>query len=459
MTPQTHMEKGRSMHNLQRRHRLAVGAIALALLATGCGGGTSGPGAGGDANADGQGEVKGTIRLSWWGAASRNEKTNAVADMFAKANPGVTIERETTDFGNYWNKLNVQASGKNMPCVTQTQSRQLNDFTKRRVLLPLDPMLESGAIDATAIPKEILDSGRGPDGKLYMLPYGAAYDALMINETLAEQAGVGQLEEGYTWDDWRRYIEDAQAKLPDAAKASNLRGGQANYLIAYVQSHGQQMFDDQGKLGFDKRLLTEYWTMWEELRRSGVTIDAAAQADEPTQPEESYIAQGRVMVDNRPGNSLTPTQATLEGKGKGQKLTTLPLPSGSSGSGNVIITSGFSIPTNCDNVPTAAKFVDFWVNDAQAAKTFASDNGANTNGKLLQAELDDPQLPALKRHELEVYQRIVRGKPPTIVYPPGYQATFESAFTRGYQDISFGRKSVQEAVDAFFTEANAGLGE
>jgi ABC-type glycerol-3-phosphate transport system substrate-binding protein len=450
------MQEERSMHNAQRWCRLAAGAVIVMLFAAGCGG-SSGPEASGG-QADGKGTVKGTIRLSWWGAASRNEKTNAVADMFVKAHPGVKIERETTDFGTYWNKLNVQAAGKNMPCVTQTQARQLNDFTKRRVLLPLDPMIKSGAINVKDIPKDILDTGRGPDGKLYMLPYGAAYDALMVNQTFADQAGVGLLKAGYTWDDWRRYLVAAKSKVPKGNQASTLRGGLANYFIAYVQSQGKQLFDQQGKLGFDKDLLVGYWSMWEQLRKAGVTIDAAAQADEPTQPEESYVAQGRVMVDSRPGNALTPSQATLDGKGKGGKLTTLPLPSGPAGSGNVIITSGFSIPTNCTNVPTAAKFIDFWINDPQASKTFASDNGANTNAKLLAAQVNDPALPELKKHELEVYQQMVRSKVPAIVYPPGYQATFESAFTRGYEDVSFGRKSVAQAVDAFFKEANAGLG-
>jgi multiple sugar transport system substrate-binding protein len=52
----------------------------------------------------------------------------------------------------------------------------------------------------------------------------------------------------------------------------------------------------------------------------------------------------------------------------------------------------------------------------------------------------------------------VAKKPPTILYPPGYQATFESAYTRAYEEVAFGKKTVQQAADSFFTEANAGLG-
>ena len=37
------------------------------------------------------------------------------------------------------------------------------------------------------------------------------------------------------------------------------------------------------------------------------------------------------------------------------------------------------------------------------------------------------------------------------------QVASQQAFLRNYQDISFGRKSVKQAVDAFFSEANASL--
>lgn len=443
--------------------RAAVACSAVGLLVA-CSGGTSatgerddnGDGESAAAVLDGIGDATGEIRLSWWGGETRNAKTNAVADMFEEDFPEVTVQRETTDFGSYWDRLNVQAAGSDMPCVTQTQARQLNDFTSRNVLLPLDPMIESGAIDVTDISEDILDAGRGPDGNIYMLPYGAAYDALMVNVTLAEQAGVGVPPEGYTWEDFVAWGNDAVAGMPEGISAMNLGGGLPNYFIGYVESQGEDMFAE-GQLGFEKDLLIEYWTLWKGLQDAGVTITPEQRAEEPTQPEASYIATGRVMADNRPGNALTPAQGTLDGTGSGQQLTTVPLPAGPAGSGNVIIASGFSIPVNCENIPTAAAFINFWLNDDDAAAEFASDNGAVTNARHLQAQLDDPDLPELKLHELELFQKVVELGPPAVIYPPGYQATFESAFIRAWDEVAFGRTTVEASVDAFFEEANAGL--
>jgi len=450
-----------SSRKLRRRTSLAAGVAALALMTTACGGGTSvggsgGGGGGGEDVVDGKGDITGNVRLAYWGSGPRVELTTGVADMFTAAHPGVTVESEFADFAAYWERLNVQASSGNLPCLTQTQGRQLNDYSTKGVLLDLDPMIESGAINVDDIPKEVLDTGRGLDGKLYMIPYGAAYDAVEINQTLAEQAGVGLPEEGYDWDDFGKYITDAQAALPEGIAAANLGGGLPNYFIAWVRGMGQDLFDGT-EIGFEKQTLVDFWNFWEELRTSGGTTTAAQRSEEPVQTEQRYVAQGSALLDSVPGNALTPGQATLTGLKPGQELTTVAMPSGDEGSGNVLFTSGFSIPTNCDNVPTAAAFIDFWANDDDAAALFASNNGTVTNTRHLQQQLDNPELPPLQRHTLELYQQIVENEPPSVVYPPGYQANFETAFDRAYESISFGSASVEDAATAFIDEVNSAL--
>jgi multiple sugar transport system substrate-binding protein len=434
---------------------LVAGALALGLLATGCAGGTS-IGANPNEGATGTGEVTGNIRASWWGSGPRNEVTNAVIDLFKAAHPGTSVEGESADFQAYFERLNVQASSGNMPCVTQMQGRQLNDYTTKNVLLDLQPMIDAGTIDVSDVPTEVLDTGRGLDGKLYMIPYGAAYDAMTVNRTLAEQAGVGLPPEGYDWAAFGEWLQRAQPGLPDGVPAVSLGGARPNNFISYVAGRGESLFADR-QLGFTEDLLVEYWDMWERLRAAGVTTTAEATAEEPNQAEQRYVSQGRVLADNMPGNALTPAQKTLDGTKPGQQLVTLPLPTGPSGSGNVLFTSGFSIPATCDNIATAAAFVDFWMNDDAAASAFLSANGAVTNTRHLRQQLDDPDLPALKRAELDLYQRVVSQKPVSVVYPPGYHASFEGAFVRAYESVAFGGTSTRDAAHAFMTEVNAAL--
>jgi multiple sugar transport system substrate-binding protein len=443
------------MFTRMRSVGLAAGALALALTASACAGGTS-IGANPNEGADGTGEVTGDIRAAWWGSGPRNELTNAVIDLFTAAHPGTTVAGESADFGAYFERLNVQASSGNLPCVTQLQGRQLNDYTTKNVLLDLQPMIDSGALDVSDIPADVLDTGRGLDGKLYMIPYGAAYDAMVVNRTLAEDAGVGLPAEGYDWAAFGEWLAAAQPGLPEAIPPVNLGGGLPNNFIAYVAGRGESLFDDR-ELGFSQDLLVEYWDMWEQWRAAGLTTTPEVSAEEPDQTEQQYVAQGKVLADTIPGNALTPAQETLDGVQPGQQLASLPLPSGPDGSGNVLFTSGFSIPTSCANVPTAVAFIDFWINDDEAAATFLSNNGAVTNSRHLQQQLDDPSLSPLKRAELDLYQQIAAQDPVAVVYPPGYQASFEGAFVRAYESVIFAGTPTREAAAAFFTEVNAAL--
>jgi multiple sugar transport system substrate-binding protein len=437
------------------RKSVVVIGTSVGILLTGCG-------SGGEANAgqaDGTGEIKGTIEAAWWGGEARTEKTNAVIGLFEEANPEVSVAGQSADFGPYFDKLNIQASSQSLPCAVQLQGRQLNDYTKRDLLLPLDPMIESGAIDVGSIPGAVLDNARGTDGKLYFLPYGAAYDAVGINTTLADDAGVGLPEEGYTWDQYVDYLTDAQANLPEGVHAVGLNGGRPNFFIGWTLANGKTLFDEDGKLGFSKEDLATYWEMWEQLRTTGVTPTAERSAEQPPGPDQGYFATGDVLSDTVPGNALTPASATLEGQGKGHEMITVPYPAGSSGPGNVLYPSGFAIPKNCDNVATAAAFIDFFTNDVEAGVAFAADNGAPTNTEVLGALLSDSELSDTKRHELELFQEIVENDPPTIIFPPGYQATFEASFNRAYEQVAFGNASVQQAVETFFEEANSSLGQ
>lgn len=450
--------------NSRRGTSILAAGLTFTMLAA-CSGGTSigdeenGPAGGSDGDdvVDGTGEVSGSIRLAYWGSGPRVERTTAVADLFIEANDGVTVEHENADFGPHWERLNVQASSGNMPCVTQTQGRQLNDYTTRGAFLPLDPMIESGAINVDDIPEDVLDTGRGLDGELYMIPYGAAYDAVVINQTLVEEAGAELPETGYTWEDFEAFLRDVADGLPDGIPAANLNGGRPNDFIFYVQGTGQSLFEGS-ELGFDQEILTDYWNYWLDLYEDGITTTPDQVSEEPNQTEQRYVAQGQVLLDTLPGNALGHAQNTLDGQAPGQQLTSIVAPSGEAGIGNTLFTSGFSIPTTCDNVPTATAFIDFWINDDEAAMAFLSDNGPVTNVRHLEQQIADTSLPDAKQHELQLYQEIIEHEPVSIVYPPGYQAVFEDTFGRYWASVAFGQATIEDAVEDFFTEVNAELG-
>jgi multiple sugar transport system substrate-binding protein len=428
---------------------MVTGALALG----GCAGGSGGPA---EPTAD-LGAVEGEIQYAWWGGTGRNEKTQAVIDLYEAANTGVTVKGTTSEYNAYWENASVQAAGGNLPCVPQMQNRLMADYADRGALRPLDDLVESGVIDVSNIPESVIDSGRGKDGNLYMIPYGAAFGALLVNQTQVEAAGESVPADGYDWDDlteWLTALTDTTG-----APSIDLFGGNDDQLEAWVRSAGGNLYNEEGGLGFDRDTLVDFWNYSEDLREAGITISAERGSELLGVPlEQQPFSQGTQPSFFWPANGLSSAQATIEGVAPGTQLTAVVMPSGEAGPGNALWLSGLAISKDCDNVATAASFIDFFVNDEEAALVYASDNGANTNTANLEALLDSADIPDTRKTELELYSYLTDADIAPVVYGKGYQSVFLDALTRYYQQVTFGELTVEEAADAFIAEAEGTLG-
>lgn len=160
-----------------------------------------------------------------------------------------------------------------------------------------------------------------------------------------------------------------------------------------------------------------------------------------------------MLSEETAGNALPAIQAA----NPSADMTTAAFPSGKAGLGNMFYVSGYGIPTSCSNVATAAAYINFWTNNNTAASIFASDNGAVANADQLKAQVANPSSPGLKT-VLQQYQYIVGAKVKNPVLPQGYSSLFEQSFLTDYQNIQFGKMTVPQAVNTFFSQANASLG-
>ncbi|NLP85265.1 extracellular solute-binding protein [Microbacterium sp. CFH 90308] len=437
------------MHRNIRIAAITAVALASTLALSACGGGNEAP-------PSAEGEIAGEIQYAWWGGPARNDKTEAVIDLYEEATPGVTVKGTTSEFGAYFENASVQAAGGNLPCVPQMQNRLMADYADRGALLPLDDLVESGAIDVSAIPESVLDSGRGSDGKLYMIPYGAAFGSLLVNATDIEALGLPLPPEGYDWEwlaDWLTEISEKTG-----GRATGIVGNQQDVLEAWLRSHDADYYDE-GSIGFEAQDVADFWDYAAALQDAGVTISAERASETQGLPlEQNDFSQGTVPTLFWPANGLGTAQATIDQVDPGHELQAFPLPSGPSGNGSAFWLSGLSIAETCENVATAADFIDFFVNDQDAALVYASDNGANTQTDNLQAILDSPDTTAAKKAELSLYQTLADEGVAPSVYSKGYASVFQQAVTRYFQQVSFGEITVEEAAEQFTDEAESAIG-
>jgi len=397
-------------------------------------------------------DLSGSIRFSWYGGTVRNEKTDRIVKLFESKHPGVTIEQEPQDWVKYWERLNVQAAGGRLPCVIGMLPYNLNDYSSAGLLADLQPMIDAGQIDVSDIPADIVAAGKGGDGKLYMLPYGAAPDTIAFNASLAERAGIEPLPEAFTWDDYFAWLRAAQPKLPEGVYAVDFPANNPNLILAYIGAQGHPIYAD-GKLGFPKEVLVDWWTTWRDLSKEGVMIPPDMLAEEPSQHEMSYFAGGRALASNRPANAQIALAAGIAQRNSDDRLEVRLYPTGPAGVGDIVPSNSLSVAANCDNAPLASAFVDFFLNDPEAAKIYASDNGAVTNTKLLEAQLADPATSDATKTLLTVFQAVSARGSRQQAFPSGFQKKFTEVHKRLTQQVLFGALTPQQAADAFFAES------
>src|SRR5438270_7751581 len=203
--------------------------LALAIVASGCtsapqtssapaagGGATSGPTpAAGAAPNTAPAALSGEITYAWWGAtAFRNEVSQQVITLFQQKYPNVKVDPSIADFNTHFQKLTVSAAAGDLPCLPQMQSTALAAYADPKILRPLDDLVENKTIDTANVPKGVVDTGRGFDGKLYMMPTGVFSRVEFYNDALLQQAGIAAPQETWTWDDYKTYMTQLQAKLP-----------------------------------------------------------------------------------------------------------------------------------------------------------------------------------------------------------------------------------------------------
>jgi multiple sugar transport system substrate-binding protein len=401
--------------------------------------------------------LSGELTYAWWGTtAFRNQVTQDVINLFQQKYPNVKIDPSIADFNTHFQKLTVSAAAGDMPCLPQMQSTGLQAYADPKILRPLDDLVENKTIDTANVPKGVVDTGRGFDGKLYMIPTGVFSRVDFYNDALLQQTGIAAPQETWTWDDYKAYMTQLQAKLPQGVNALENNGGDMNPLVTWVLSHGQPVFK-QKALGFDKQVLADWFQYWEDLRNAGVATSATEVAERAANaPLELHpLANGTVVFGSYAPNQIAGVQGGLSKAGKPGTIQLIKEPNGPAGSGDAIGTNGLTIGANCDNVPAAAAFINFFLNDPQAGAAYKSDNGAVSSTPLLQAQIDDPNSDPQLIKQLKFQQHLTTGGfVKDITYAAGYSA-LPPLLTTTYENVAFGKMTVSAAVDDFFNQANA----
>lgn len=404
------------------------------------------------------GPVEGEIRFSWWGGQLRNQKTDEILQLFEQENPGVSVVRENADWTPYWERLTIQVAGKNEPCTIQMQTRWLATYAKPDILRPLDDLVESGALDVTGIPEPVLNSSRGADGKLYMIPSGVFYFALMRNVQQAEAAeaaaGIEPLEYPYSWEDFETYLRAVKDHLPEGTVPSRNMGSLQDAFVVWVQSRGEKVFDGTN-VAFSKETATEWFAFWDKLRDEGLTESPEEMmAEVGAMTEESGLPNGRQMIGVAPPNQLGSVQKIADTVQPGSKIDIMLYPTGSDGTVGIDLgANGIAIGANCppEKLPASVAWINFFTQDARAAQIYQSDNGVVAIDALAEAQATNPETQPTQVRMIEIYRQAAPTAKPVFWPAGGYQALTEN-LGRANEAVAFDQLSPEQGAEQLMAD-------
>lgn len=191
---------------------ILAGAMSTALLA-GCGSGSSesasqdaSASSGTEAAAESTSSGNNDLVMAWWGNQVRNERTQAALDKYHELNPDITVEGQFFQWTDYWQKLATASAGDALPDVIQMDYQYIDQYVQNGQLLDLTPYIESGALDVSNIPDNILEMGKIGDGN-YGIAAGVTGSCLFYNKTATDEAGI-EIKQNMTMDEFKEIAQE-----------------------------------------------------------------------------------------------------------------------------------------------------------------------------------------------------------------------------------------------------------
>ncbi|MGZ0068714.1 MULTISPECIES: ABC transporter substrate-binding protein [Microbacterium] len=427
-----------------RKRALATVAIATgaALTLAGCAGGAT-PAA--DATFDPDEKV--TLNLAFWGNDVRAQLYNEAIEAFNEEYPNITVNATFLTFPEFWEKRQTEAAGGGLPDVMQFDYSYLRQYSENNLLLDLEPYL-GDIIETDALPQNILDIGVVGD-----TTYGIATSTnawgMFTNPKLLEQAGVADFAGG-SWDDYSEWI----ASVTDASGGAYWGGtdytGRIQNFELQLRSEGSQLFDEDGKPGFDKERLTQFWEDGAELRESGAVIGQQRLEEAlPLSGFDAALTASELTWDNFGGGYLG---------NLGEGYTELGLvapPVTKEGAKDLYLKPSMlhTISAKTEHPAAAATLVNFLVNSPQSGEIFGTNRGLPASQTALDAADLDPLSQQVKEYEESIADRLGDAPPVPIV---GY-GTIEEEFRKLGTELAFGTITVDDAVDRFFSQMDITL--
>jgi multiple sugar transport system substrate-binding protein len=392
------------------------------------------------------------LRMFWWGAKERAERTAKVNQLYQEGHAGVTIAGESLGWNDYWPRLATQTAGRNAADVLQMDYRYIFEYARRGALLPLDGYVPA-ALNLKDFSPAAVDSGK-VDGKIYGVSLGLNSTSLVYDKTLIQGLGLKEPSWEVTW----QQIGDLAVEISKAAKRDGYTGIQDGGreepgLEVWLGQRGKSLYTPEGRLGYDDKDIAEWFAFWHELRKRGGCAAPDTQALDRGEIDSSLLSLGKAAMVFAHSNQLVGFQAINK-----SKLGLSTYPDGGAGAkpGQYLKPAMmWSVSAQSKQQEAAVKLVSFFVADTEAGKLLGVERGVPPSATIRNTVA--PTLDDLGRAMADYITLISDKVGPLPPPPPRGAGEIQTVLRRVNEQVGFGKLTPADGAKQFVTEAGAVL--
>jgi multiple sugar transport system substrate-binding protein len=429
-------------------HRAAVAAGAIGALGLAACGGQ-------EAAKPASGQERATVRV-----VTRTSYDpggwQVVSEQDERANVRVETDVGESDTAPYGRKLLALAAAGSLPDVMYVHPNFFSSVVSRKLLIDHEKQAAQQRFDVKGIQKELVDSVRWTDGRLYAIPYSGVSYLLIVNQGLFRQRGQAtpaELEQQnrWNWDGFRAALRQLTQRQPGqppiVGMPEHARGMQ--YLSHWIFGNGGEVWSkDLRTCLLDTPRTREALEYVASLHaRDRVTVQPDDLEQLGTNNLQRGFESGRVGVYFRATTEVSQVRAMAD---RGAELGIAPVPRGPAGRTPRGAGNAWGVTSQSTGPDAAFRAVAAWHRDPLLDYLYQQ----RFMFPARQSQFDHPAFKAalFPWEDLETERAALRDV--RIMATPDRFTEIDELWNRLWRDALYGQKTVREVLAEFLPQAN-----